>query len=141
MKFLRPHYESLEQLYDAWESDDDKLALADTLSVLGMTFSDETRRDTLKYRLLGPSQDIGSWGHEYMRHLALQIGQEYHSRAADDDPTDDLIELAKSLVPFFISHNAEPDAVDILSELEMIEKVKEYLDEKNYSRVCLYMQR
>lgn len=113
--------------------------MADTLSVLGMTYSDENRRDTLKYRLLSPSKDLGSWGHEYMRHLALEIGQEYQKRMDDDEDTDDLMQLAYELVPFFLKHNAEADAVDILSELEEIEKIVQYLDEDTYSRVCLYM--
>jgi 26S proteasome regulatory subunit N1 len=113
--------------------------MADMLSVLGMTYSDEDRRDTLKYRLLSPSKDIGSWGHEYMRHLALEIGEEFQKRLDDEAGTDDLTELAISLVPFFLKHNAEADAVDILSELEMIERIDQFLDENTYSRVCLYM--
>jgi 26S proteasome regulatory subunit N1 len=113
--------------------------MADMLSVIGMTYSDEARRDTLKYRLLSPSNDLGSWGHEYMRHLALEIGEEYQKRMDDDASIDDLRGLAFELVPFFLKHNAEADAVDILSELEEIEKIIEYLDENTYSRVCLYM--
>ncbi|KAI9883131.1 MAG: proteasome regulatory particle base subunit [Watsoniomyces obsoletus] len=139
LKFLRPHYESLTKQYDAWPAGEDKDALADVLSVLGMTFSDEDRLDTLKYRLLAPSNEIGSWGHEYVRHLALEIGQEYQKRLSDDKPYQDLVDLATSLVPFFLSHNAEADAVDILSELEMIEEIPKYLDENTYQRVCLYM--
>jgi 26S proteasome regulatory subunit N1 len=104
-----------------------------------MTHSDQDRRETLKYRLLSPSQDLGSWGHEYMRHLALEIGQEYQKRLDDDQPTDELTDLAISLVPFFLEHNAEADAVDILSELEMIEEIPKFLNEHTYSRVCLYM--
>lgn len=106
-----------------------------------MTYSDEDRRDTLKYRLLSPSKDLGSWGHEYMRHLALEIGEEFQSRLNDDKPVDDLTNLALILVPFFLKHNAEADAVDILSELEMIEQLPQYLDENTYARVCLYMVR
>jgi 26S proteasome regulatory subunit N1 len=113
--------------------------MADMLSVIGMTYSDEDRRDTLKYRLLSPSKDLGSWGHEYMRHLALEIGEEYQKRMDDEAPIDDLRSLAFELVPFFLKHNAEADAVDILSELEEIERIIEYLDENIYSRVCLYM--
>src|ERR1700761_2760869 len=113
--------------------------MADMLSVLGMTYSDEDRRDTLKYRLLSPSKDLGSWGHEYMRHLALEIGEEYQKRMDDDAPIDDLRALAFELVPFFLKHNAEADAVDILSELEEIERIIDYLDDNTYSRVCLYM--
>jgi 26S proteasome regulatory subunit N1 len=140
LKFLRPHYEKLCETYDKWPAGDDKDSLADALSVLGMTYSDdEDRRDTLKYRLLAPSTDIGSWGHEYMRHLALEIGEEREKRLDEDKDTDDLIQLTLTLVPFFLKHNAEADAVDILSELEMIEAIKDYLDENTYARVCLYM--
>lgn len=112
------------------------------LSVLGMTYSDEERLDCLKYRLLaGSTKDLGSWGHEYMRHLALEIGREFSNRLNDDKPTEDLVELALTLVPFFLKHNAEADAVDILSELEMIEQIPQYLDKETYQRVCLYMIR
>ncbi|KAK5117323.1 proteasome regulatory particle base subunit [Meristemomyces frigidus] len=140
LKFLRPHYEKLRETYDTWPAGDDKNSLADTLSVLGMTYSDsEDRRDTLKYRLLAPSSDLGSWGHEYMRHLALEIGQEYQARLDEEKATEDIAEMTRTLVPFFLSHNAEADAVDILSELEMIEEIKKYVDADTYARVCLYM--
>lgn len=109
------------------------------LSVLGMTYSDEDRLDCLKYRLQSPSQDLGSWGHEYMRHLALEIGREYQKRLNDDKSTDDITDLALSLVPFFLKHNAEADAVDILSDLEMIDQIEKFLDADTYARVCLYM--
>ncbi|KAJ9644691.1 proteasome regulatory particle base subunit [Coniosporium apollinis] len=139
LKFLRRHYESLEKTYESWPEGDDKSSLADMLSVLGMTYSDENRHDCLKYRLLSPSHDLGSWGHEYMRHLALEIGQEFQNRMNEDKPTEELTDLALTLVPFFLKHNAEADAVDILSELEMIEQIVQYLDENTYPRVCLYM--
>ena len=114
-------------------------SLADMLSVLGMTYGDEEKLETLKYRLLTKSNDLGSWGHEYIRHLALEIGQEYQNRLTDENDVQDLVDLALSLVPYFLSHNAEADAVDLLSELEMIEVLPRYLDENNFSRVCLYM--
>ncbi|KAF2755325.1 26S proteasome non-ATPase-like protein regulatory subunit 2, partial [Pseudovirgaria hyperparasitica] len=139
LKFLRRHYENLEKAYDAWPASDNKISFADVLSALGMTYSDEDRHDCLKYRLQSTTQDIGSWGHEYMRHLSLEIGQEFQTRLNDDKDTDDLTDLAITLVPFFLKHNAEADAVDILSELEMIEHLPKYLDENTYSRVCLYM--
>jgi 26S proteasome regulatory subunit N1 len=140
LKFLRPHYEKLTHAYEKWPKGENKDSLADTLSVLGMTYSDdENTRDTLKYRLLAPRTDHGSWGHEYMRHLSLEIGQEYQHRLEQDQDVEDLTNLTLTLVPFFLSHNAEADAVDILSELEMIEQIKDHLDENTYARVCLYM--
>ncbi|KAA8636685.1 hypothetical protein SMACR_04798 [Sordaria macrospora] len=139
LKFLRPHYESMTKLYDEWPAGDDKSSLADVLSVIGMTYSDEDRQDTLKYRLLSPTQDIGSWGHEYVRHLALEIGEVYAKRIANDEATQELVDLALVLVPLFLKSNAEADAVDLMSELEIIEELPKFLDENTYSRVCLYM--
>ncbi|KAL5114792.1 proteasome regulatory particle base subunit [Pleosporales sp. CAS-2024a] len=139
LKFLRPHYESLEKQYASWPHGENKQSFADMLSVLGMTYSDEERLDCLKYRLQAPSTHLGSWGHEYMRHLALEIGREYQNRLNDDRSTDDITDLASNLVPFFLKHNAEADAVDILSELEMIDQIEQYIDENTYARVCLYM--
>ncbi|KAF3045709.1 proteasome regulatory particle base subunit [Didymella keratinophila] len=139
LKFLRPHYESLEKQYASWPEGENKQSFADMLSVLGMTYSDEERLDCLKYRLQAPSTDLGSWGHEYMRHLALEIGREFQNRLNDDKSTDDVTDLGASLVPFFLKHNAEADAVDMLSELEMIDQVEQHVDENTYARVCLYM--
>ncbi|KAK3318521.1 armadillo-type protein [Apodospora peruviana] len=142
LKFLRPHYETLTKLYDEWADGDDKTSLADVLSVIGMTFSDEDRQDTLKYRLLAPTSDIGSWGHEYVRHLALEIGEVYGQRLAAEESkesTTDLVDLALILVPLFLKSNAEADAVDLMSELEIIDKLPSFVDEETYPRVCLYM--
>ncbi|KAL4784933.1 armadillo-type protein [Aspergillus varians] len=139
LKFLRPHYDDLAGLYDKWTSDATKDSLADILSVLGMTYGDEEKLETLKYRLLTKSDDLGSWGHEYVRHLALEIGQEYQNRLNAENGVQDLIDLALSLVPYFLRHNAEADAVDLLSELEIIEEIPRFVDEETYSRVCLYM--
>ncbi|KAH6635297.1 armadillo-type protein [Chaetomium sp. MPI-SDFR-AT-0129] len=139
LKFLRPHYETMTKLYDEWPAGDDKNSLADVLSVIGMTYSDEERQDTLKYRLLAPTQDIGSWGHEYVRHLALEIGEVYGKRIAADESTTDLVDLALTLVPLFLQSNQEADAVDLMSELEIIDELPKFVDENTYGRVCLYM--
>ena len=114
-----------------------------------MTQPDEGRLDSLKYRLLAPSKDIGkdnvaSWGHEYMRHLALELGEQYQKDVTEDMTEKDeggLTALAKELVPYFLEHNAEADAVDLMSELEIIDEIASYVDENNYERVCAYMVR
>ncbi|CAF9903448.1 MAG: proteasome regulatory particle base subunit [Gomphillus americanus] len=139
LKFLRPHFDDLASLYAEWSAGSDKDSLADVLSVLGMTHGDEEKLETLKYRLLSPSGDLGSWGHEYIRHLALEIGQDYQRRTTEEEDTEELVTLAESLIPYFLKHNAEADAVDLLSEIERIEDIPKYLDEDTYQRVCLYM--
>ncbi|KAI0478953.1 armadillo-type protein [Xylariaceae sp. FL0804] len=139
LKFLRPHYEALTKLYESWPEGDDKSSLADVLSVIGMTFADEERQDTLKYRLLSHTRDIDSWGHEYVRHLALEIGEVYGKRVTADEPVKDLVDLALILVPLFLKSNAEADAVDLMSELEIIDQLPNFVDQDTYTRVCLYL--
>lgn len=104
-----------------------------------MTYSDEGKRDSLRYRLLGASEDPGLWGHEYIRHLASEIGEEYADLLEKEQSTEAIMKLAMEIVPFFLQHNAEADAVDLLLELEAVDRLVEHVDENTYSRVCLYM--
>ncbi|CAG8552839.1 6622_t:CDS:10 [Paraglomus occultum] len=140
LKFLRPHYATMAEIYENWIDSENKNRLADILSVLAMTY-DEGKRDSLKYRLQGSNENPGSWGHEYVRHLSTEIGQEYVYRTVNGDSpsTDDLMNLALDIVPFFLQHNAEADAVDLLLELEAIDKLPQFVDSDTYVRVCLYM--
>ena len=54
---------------------------------------------------------------------------------------DDLYALAIECAKFPLLHNAEPDAVDLLEELEIAEHLVGLVDNKNYARVCRYMHR
>jgi hypothetical protein len=56
---------------------------------------------------------------------------------AVDRPT--LLALALEIVPFFLAHNAEADAVDLLLELEAIERIVPLVGKDTFGRVCLYM--
>lgn len=116
-----------------------------------MTYSDTQPCETLRYRLLSASllpsssavSDPGSCGHEYVRHLAAELGEEYTFRTVGETPEtsdnskgdapakvekpppapamtgtiEDLRALAVQLATFLLSHNAEPGAVDLLEEL------------------------
>lgn len=50
-----------------------------------------------------------------------------------------LLALAQKLVPFLMAHNAEADAVDLLSTLEHLELLPSHVDATAYPRVCLYL--
>ncbi|GAA5863067.1 hypothetical protein JCM3774_001410 [Rhodotorula dairenensis] len=118
----------------------DKSLFADILSVLAMTYADSGKRETLRYRLKGGSEeDPGLWGHEYVRHLAAELGDEYLAYRQEGRSVDELVELGLRLVPFLLTHNAESDAVDLLLELESISKIVDVVDANTYQRVCLYM--
>ncbi|KAF4563925.1 proteasome regulatory particle base subunit [Pleurotus pulmonarius] len=160
LKFLRPHYPDLQVLYETWPPSEEKSLFADILSVLAMTYSDTQPRGTLRYRLLAaslrpastPLSDPGSWGHEYVRHLAAELGEEFTLREEEEDTSDakpvsttgtidDLRALAKECATFLLTHNAEPDAVDLLQEMEIVEELANLVDENTYGRVCQYMIR
>ncbi|OMO99527.1 Proteasome/cyclosome, regulatory subunit [Corchorus capsularis] len=138
LKFLRPHYGTLKAFYETMPESDLKKYLADILSVLALTMSAEGERESLKYRLLGSEGDIGSWGHEYVRNLAGEIGQEYAKRQTVDAPIEDLMELVQQIVAFHMKHNAEPEAVDLLMEVEDLDLLVEHVDSTNFKRTCLY---
>jgi hypothetical protein len=36
----------------------------------------------------------------------------------EEQPVDDLMDLVKQIVPFHVKHNAEPEAVDLLMEVQ-----------------------
>lgn len=145
LKFLRPRYQELITLHSSWQDNALKRQLADILSVLGMTYSvddseGEYKRESLKYRLQSSFDDIGDWGHEYMRHLALEIGEAYEEeigKTVNNSKT--LIELSLQIVPFFLHHNAEAEAVDLLLEIESIKKLPQFVDKNTFERVCLYL--
>ncbi|KAI9728197.1 MAG: proteasome regulatory particle base subunit [Chrysothrix sp. TS-e1954] len=142
LKFLRPHYEQLEKTYESWPAGDNKTSLADMLSVLAMTSTSEDKPDLLKYRLLAPTDDLGQWGHEYTRHLALECMDEYHRRLVtetQDDAFEPVWDIARRLSSYFLKHNAEADAVDLLSDVEIIDEIEHMVDEDTYDRVCRYM--
>lgn len=103
----------------------------------------EDERLCLKFRLLGHGTNVSEWGHEYVRHLAGEVGAEWESREASEPPapTDDLLALVKQVVPYHCAHNAEPEAVDLLLEVGLIGAglLEQNVDSKNYTRTCLYL--
>ena len=121
LKFLRAHYKGMTEIHAGWpKSNPNSTVFADILSVLAMTSEVEGSRDSLKYRLIGGSDPLGDWGHEYVRHLAGEIAAEYKERAdkeGEPAPTDDLIGLVTQIIPYHMTHNAEPEAVDLLVEV------------------------
>ncbi len=104
--------------------------------------------DNLEDNILTPTMELGAWGHEFVRALTGDIGQEYNRRVIElgMDPTldshfQDLLELVETIVPFHITHNAEAEAVDLLIELQRLDLLLQTpgIDDKNYARICLYL--
>lgn len=150
LKFLHPHYPQLKALYDQWSAASaaasDRALFAEILSVLAMTYSNTGARETLAYRLRADTmrasttaEDLGHWGHEYVRHLCTELGEEYNARSEADADTSELLRLALLVVQFSLKHNAEVDAVDLLLELEAVDQLVQFVDKDTFERVCLYL--
>uniref|UniRef100_A0A3B5QXS6 26S proteasome non-ATPase regulatory subunit 2 n=2 Tax=Xiphophorus TaxID=8082 RepID=A0A3B5QXS6_XIPMA len=111
---------------------------ADVVSVLAMTMSGE--RECLKYRLVGSQEELASWGHEYVRHLAGEVAKEWQEVEENDKAQQDtLLKLVKEIVPYNMAHNAEHEACDLLMEIERLDMLGDYIDENAYGKVCLYL--
>uniref|UniRef100_F6UXR3 26S proteasome non-ATPase regulatory subunit 2 n=1 Tax=Ciona intestinalis TaxID=7719 RepID=F6UXR3_CIOIN len=141
LKFLRPHYGTLKEIYERIPMSENKKFCADIVSVLGMTISDE--RECLKYRLLGSQEDIGSWGHEYVRHISGEVASEWQDIDQEEEGSKDklaqLLAIVKDVIPYDMKHNAETEACDLLMEIEKLDMLLNFVDKTTYARVCLYL--
>ena len=65
---MKPHYETMKEVHNKIANAETKNFCAQIVSVLAMTISEQ--RECLKYRLLSESvEQIGDWGHEYVRYV------------------------------------------------------------------------
>jgi len=134
LKFLRPHFERLKAVYEKMTVEENRRFCADVVSVLAMTNTEGT--ETLKYRLQGSHEEIGTWGHEYVRHLAGEIAIEWNK---EEIPKESLSKIALEIVPFNMKHNAEAEACDLLMEIEKLDQLDKFMDKDVFQRVCLYL--
>ena len=148
LKFLRLHFNEIKEFYEKYNPTREKdikykLMLSDLLSVIltVMYEKDENGKDLtiLSYVLSGTKEDITSWGQEYIRSLCSDIGQEYNERLDKELPTNDLTDLVKIIVPYLIKQHCESDAIDLLIEVDCINDIKEFINENNYKKICLYL--
>lgn len=140
LKFLRPHYERLKQIHEATPDSTNAALLADVISLLASMSAKEGEREALKYCLLGSNEDVGSWGHEYLRNLTTEITAEFTERQKKHpDSIRPLMDLVEKIVPYQMSHNAEPEAVDLLIEVERLSLLEQHVDDGNFKRTCLYL--
>lgn len=137
LKFMRPHYETMKEVYKKMPDTVTRHTCADIISVLAMTMG--TGKECLVYRFLCDQNDqIGDWGHEYVRHLSGQISTHWNETSGNF--RNRLIDLVKQIVPYNMAHNAEAEACDSLIEIERLDLLEDYVDESSYERVCLYLQ-
>jgi 26S proteasome regulatory subunit N1 len=157
LKFLQPHYETLKRCHARGGKSLPMLRLlADLLAVLAMTMSKPSSRELLLFKIQGSTHDLGSWGHEFVRALAGEVGAEYSAQQLSERQgkihvdNKELVALVDEIVPFHLQHNAYAEAVDLLIETQRISKLlddyplqpgRALVDDSNFQRVCLYLLR
>ena len=148
LKFIRSHFTEIKDFYDKFipSTEDDKnykLMLSDLISVILTVVSEKDEEGNeltiLSYVLTGTRKDITSWGIEYVRSLCSDIGQEYDNRLDKGEPTKELLDLVNIFAPYLIKQHCESDAIDLLIEVESIDEIKNYINEHNYKKICLYL--
>ena len=104
-----------------------------------MVASEEGTNESLKYCLEGTKRNLVEWGHEYCRSLAGEIGQEHNRRVETSENVEDLMLLVDIMIPHFMKNHEEPEAVDLLMEVEHLDRLLNFTNDSNYERVCLYL--
>ena len=87
---------------------------------------------------MGTKEAASDWGHEYLRHLAGEIAEAYNT-LEEDKSFEDVITLVDEIVPYNIQHHSEPEAVDLLIEVDRLHTLLQYVDETNFERIALYL--
>ncbi|KAK6111696.1 Proteasome/cyclosome repeat family protein [Brugia pahangi] len=141
LKFMRPHYATIKEIHKKMAEGPTKRLCADIISVLAMT--SDSKNDCINYRMMGRHEPIGDWGHEYVRHLAMEMAEEWRSCGdgtnVHNKRREQLLTLTREIVLHNMKHNAEVEACDLLIEIERLDLLSEYVEEVDHGRVCLYL--
>jgi len=137
LKFLRPHYDEVKLCYEKIVDTENKKFCADVISVLAMTASE--KRECLKFRLLGSFENIGSWGHEYVRHITGEVCGRWQELEKESTEMKEIQNIIDEIIPYLMQHNAEAEACDALMEMDLLSHLHKHVTEDVYKRVCLYL--
>uniref|UniRef100_A0AC35FFD8 RPN1 N-terminal domain-containing protein n=1 Tax=Panagrolaimus sp. PS1159 TaxID=55785 RepID=A0AC35FFD8_9BILA len=80
---------------------------------------------------------IEKWGHEYVRHLAMEIGAEL--RSGTSTRKESIEKIIVQIVTYNLKHNAEVEACDLLLEIERLDVLLEHIKKEEHERACLYL--
>ncbi|CAG9333286.1 unnamed protein product [Blepharisma stoltei] len=140
LKFLKPHYSTIKTLYSTLSASPFKTELANFLSILAVTMGTPEERESLQFLLQGNQDAATKWGQEYVRNLCGEIRDEYLLRLRGEQDRADLLSIVDIIAPFLIKHSSEFEAIDLLSEVDCLENLTQYVELDNYKRMCQYIE-
>ncbi|GLV32948.1 Regulatory particle non-ATPase 1 [Carabus blaptoides fortunei] len=140
LKYLAQYYAAIKLNHDNVTDIHTKKVCADIVSVLAMNSADtdtaKENRDCLHYCLLGTMENIGDWGHEYVRQLECEICEEW---ALNPELANQLLPLVHKVIEFDCKHHSEIQACDLLMEIDQLDLLEPHITDVNYPRICLYL--
>jgi 26S proteasome regulatory subunit N1 len=140
LKFLGPHYETLTTFnQEKMAEGPNKIFMYDILSVLAMTMSETGSHQSLHFKLQGTVSDVGDWGHEYVRHLCGEIATEWQKLVEEEKSTSELSGLVDQILPFKLAHNGEFEGIDLLIDIEQVDRIPELCTSDNCQRLGKYV--
>ena len=146
LKYLRPHIPSLTERYEALSKipntglpENFLQRLSDILSILSMAFpSAEKQTQCLDWKRKG-TLALDIWGHHYVRQLSTQFVTTWKGAEKETQLRESLLPLLQEIVQFEFSHNGEPNAVDLLLEIDRMDLLTSRCTMDNYVRTCDYL--
>ncbi|ETO05494.1 hypothetical protein RFI_31903 [Reticulomyxa filosa] len=127
--------------------------------LLAMTMEDPTTRACLKYRLESDLSQIETWGAQYVKHLAAEVRQEMLDRLKAERRQSPIFfffvlqkkkkkkkkknlecRSRKCWCSFMCHITVEPDACDLLLEVEQLPMISQFFQLENHARVCEYLR-
>lgn len=76
--------------------------------------------------------NIGDWGHEYIRHLEKEIIQQWTYTCKES--INMLMPLIHDILIFNCNHHSEIQACDLLMEIDMLNILPRYMTKSTYNR-------
>ena len=137
LKYLQGSFQKLREAYNNDQNSEAKKVYGDLLCILVLVV--DTEDTSLKYILENDLKNYEEWGQELIRSLSGEITTEYLKRLDAESTIDDLLLLVANVVKNLISSNNESEAIDLLIELDLVDDIKEYANEKNYKKFCEYL--
>lgn len=84
--------------------------------------------------------DLTKIGQEYILNLAGDLGQEYEQRQLESNQNkQDLLELTDKILPILFENADDISAVDLLLDIEELNRVHNFINSKNYKRLFEYL--
>jgi 26S proteasome regulatory subunit N1 len=141
LKFLHPQYPRLVDCQSTAGSDSVCRHLADLMSLVAITLEENYDRHSLRYLQKGTGTiDLDSIGDEFILNLAGDLSAEFDACYEKDQvAVDNVFALTDRILGRMFKHGHEINAVDLLLDIERLDKLKGYLDSQNYNRIFTYL--